>query len=262
MNPSKLILSMMLASSLCACGGGGGDSAPADGTPVSPTGGAAAVPQGLYLGTADDDRSVVGLVLSDGTYYFIYSPAGQPATAGGVVQGTGSVSSGRFVSSDAHDFSIQSLRLFTAQLSAGFTVGSSLSGTLTYDTGDSLNFTTTYSTDYEKVPTAAAIAGGYVGNVAFSEGSEGAEVNIGANGVLTATGDSGCHVTGGVVPRTDGNVYDLTITFGAAPCLHAGETFHGIAYIDSANRRLYAAAPDAARDDGVLFIGTPAAPVP
>jgi hypothetical protein len=92
--------------------------------------------------------------------------------------------------------------------------------------------------------------------VAFSEGSEAATANIDASGALTATGQSGCRVTGSVAPRAHGNVYNLSISFGATPCLHAGETFNGIAYVDAETHRLYAAAPDAARDDGVLFIGS------
>jgi hypothetical protein len=51
-------------------------------------------------------------------------------------------------------------------------------------------------------------------------------------------------------------VFNISITFGGAPCLLANQTLSGIAFFDSIDKRLYVATPNPARTDGVLFVGT------
>ena len=52
------------------------------------------------------------------------------------------------------------------------------------------------------------------------------------------------------------NAYNVAIRFGAAPCFFANQSMSGIAYFDAPTKRLYAAAPNAGRTDGILFLGT------
>jgi hypothetical protein len=59
-----------------------------------------------------------------------------------------------------------------------------------------------------------------------------------------------------VAPRARGNAFNVSLTFGGAPCLFANQTLTGIAYFDATTRVVYAAAPNANRTDGVLFVGT------
>lgn len=234
---------------LAACGGGGGGDDSGGGAPAEPS-----AAEGLYVGTADGNRSLLGVVLDDGTYYFIYSRPNSSAAAG-VMQGHGSASAGAFTSSDTRDFSIEDLDVYAASVEATYDSKRRLAGTVRYAADETATFTAAYDAAWEALPTLAAVAGSYRGSVAFAEGSESAQVTIGSSGSIAGRGNSGCTVSGSVAPRARGNVYDLAITFGASPCLHADQTFRGIAYYDSAERRLYAAAPNAARDDGILFTG-------
>lgn len=66
------VRSALLLVSLYACSGGG------DTTP-SPTTLLAASPEGLWTGTNDTNRTITGVVLDDGVYWFLYSAAGDPS---------------------------------------------------------------------------------------------------------------------------------------------------------------------------------------
>ena len=233
---------------LPACGGGGGGGGDVGGA-------GAADAQGLYLGDSSDGRGVVGLILADGGYYFIYTYPGS-SVAAGVVQGQGGAADGRFTSADARDFSIEALEVHTGSVTATYSARDALQGQVDFSGGQALSFNTAYSSDWERTPTLAAVAGIYAGSVASADGTEGAQVTVAGDGALSARGDSGCTASGTLAPRDDGNAYDMTLVFGALPCTHAGETFRGIAYLDGDASRLYAAAPNADRSDGVLFIGT------
>ena len=240
----KLLTALATAVLVSSCGGGG-DSAPAGPSAV----------QGLWLGTTTTNRAVTGLVFSDGSSYVLYSRVGNPALLGGVVQGSSSAANGTWSSGDARDFNLEGAGVLAATLAGTYTAKQSLAGTATYSNGSTTSFSGTYNAAYETVPTLSAVSGMYNGTVAFSQGSQAAQVSVAASGAVTATA-SGCIATGTATPRTDGNAYNVTLTYGPAPCFFAGQTFNGIAYFDAPNKRLYAAAPNAARTDGVLFIGT------
>lgn len=80
-------------------------------------------------------------------------------------------------------------------------------------------------------------------------------MTITSAGALTGMGVSGCTVSGSVIPRTRGNIFNVSLTFGAAPCFFSNQSMSGIAYFDAATKRLYSATPTAARTDGILFVG-------
>lgn len=228
-----------------ACGGGGGDSTPAGPSPA----------QGLWIGTTTTNRTVTGLVLSDGSYYVLYSLVGNAAVLGGAVHGNSSASAGTWSSGDARDFNLEGAGVLSASLGGTYSTKQSIAGTVTYASGASTNFSGTYSSNYETTPTLPALTATYTGTVAFSQGAQPLAITVTPSGNVTATG-SGCTSTGTATPRNDGNAYNFAITFGPAPCFFAGQTFSGIAYLDAVAKRLYAAAPNAARTDGVLFVGT------
>ena len=237
-------IAAMLA--ISGCGGGGGDSGSTS---------SASAAQGLWLGTTSTNRTVTGLVFSDGTYYVLYSPIGNPTAIAGVVQGTGTTSASTFSSSDGRDFNLEGLGVLTGTVSANYATKQSFNGTVAYTAGGNTSFTTTYSSAYETAPTLANVAGTYTGQVALSVGVQSATVTVSSTGAISG-GGNGCSLTGTATPRTDGNAYTLSITFGASPCFFANQTFTGVAYYNSATKRLYGAAPNAARTDGVLFVGT------
>ena len=242
------VLGASIAATLAVsgCGGGGGDSGSAA---------TASAAQGLWLGTTTTNRTVTGLVFSDGTYYVLYSPVGNPTAIAGVVQGSGTTATSTFSSNNARDFNLEGLGVLSATVSANYAAKQSFNGTVAYTTGGNTSFTTTYSSAYETAPTLANVAGTYTGQVALSVGVQSATVTVSSNGTISG-GGNGCALTGTATPRTDGNAYTLSITFGASPCFFANQTFTGVAYYNSATKRLYGAAPNAARTDGVLFVGT------
>ncbi len=71
-----------------------------------PPGPGAKAAEGLWRGTAPNNRTFFAIVLNDGTYYIGYSLPGA-ASFSGVVRGSGSAADGVFTSSDARDFSFR-----------------------------------------------------------------------------------------------------------------------------------------------------------
>ena len=245
----RKLLALAAASVLVAgCGGGGGDSAP-------PPPAAATSAEGLYSGTTTTGRTVTGLVLDDGTYYVLYSSVGSSTAIAGVVQGTGTSNAGTFSSSNARDFNLEGLGVLSASVSASYVARQSLNGTVSYSAGGITSFSSTYDAGYDAVPSLTTLAGTFSGQVASSAGAENATVTLSAAGAISGSGASGCAVSGSAAPRARGNVFNISLTFGGAPCLFANQTLSGIAYFDAAAKRLYAAAPNAGRTDGVLFVG-------
>lgn len=237
---------------LASCGGGGGEATPPPPPPPPPP---PATAEGFWVGTTNTNRDVAGVVLDDGTYYFLYTGVGNPDVIGGVIQGTGVSSSGSFSSTDARDFNLEGLGVLAATISASYNARQTLNGTVTYANGDAVTFTSTFDADYDTTPSLAALAGTFTGQVAFSGGVEDANVTVSASGAISGAGASGCTVTGTAAPRSRGNVFNISLTFGGAPCFFANQTLSGIAHFDSAAKALFAAAPNATRTDGILFLG-------
>jgi hypothetical protein len=129
-----------------------------------------------------------------------------------------------------------------------------LNGTLACGAGGTASFTSTYNAAFEQAPSLAALAGTFTGQVASSAGIQNATLTVSSTGAVSGNAQ-GCIVSGSVSPRTDGNAFNGTISFGLTPCLLAGQTFTGIAFFDAPAKRLLAAAPNAARSTGMLFVG-------
>ena len=241
-------LSASLAAALfvSGCGGGGSDSAPAASSPGA---------QGLWIGTTATNRTITGLVFGDGSYYVLYSPVGNAAAIAGVVQGTGSSSAGTFTSANAKDFNLEGLGVQSGAVSAAYVSKQSFNGSVTNSAGGNTPFTSSYDANFETAPSLASLAGTFTGQVALSAGIQAATVTVSSSGTISGV-NGGCALSGTASPRSDGNAYNLSITFAAAPCFFANQTFTGIGYFNSVTKRLYAAAPNAARTDGVLFVGT------
>jgi hypothetical protein len=198
---------------------------------------------------------VAGLVFEDGTFYVLYSRVGIPSQIAGVVQGSGSVTGSTFTSTNARDFNIEGNGVISATVTATVTPRQSFNGSIAAAGVSPVTFSSTYNSIFETAPSLAAIAGTYTGQVALSVGVQTATLTVSSGGAISGNGQ-GCLFTGTAAPRTDGNAYTTTVTFGGSPCFFANQTFSGIAYFNPDTRILYAAAPNAARTDGVLFVGT------
>jgi hypothetical protein len=61
--------------------------------------------------------------------------------------------------------------------------------------------------------------------------------------------------TGSAAPRAVGNVYDIAVTFGPAPCDLVGMTLRGVGLYDAPLRQLLAVGLNEGRNQGFLFLG-------
>jgi len=234
---------------LAACGGGGSSSGsenPQDEPPV-PT-----YATGQWEGTSSTGRKLEGFVLQDGSYYVFYSRADRNSVLGGFIQGSGVSNLGNFTSAQAWDFNVEMGSVLPGSATGTYVAGQTLNGSFAYEGGESFTFTTTYDTTFSKVPTLTAFAGEYPGSLVSTLGVEDVTIKALATGEISATTTSGCTVTGMGTARTEGNVFDISLTFGGAPCLFADKTLQGMAYLHP-TKRLYLAVTDSEKTGGLLF---------
>ncbi|MGB3917289.1 hypothetical protein J9253_13940 [Thiothrix litoralis] len=88
--------------------------------------------EGLWQGSTDNGRSVTVLLLSSGFYWMLYSPAGSNASVAGVVVGNSLSSNGKITSSNGKDFNFETSALMPLTWTGSYTAQSSLQASLTY----------------------------------------------------------------------------------------------------------------------------------
>ena len=245
-------VSMTLALTACGGGGRGGSTSTSAAAPAPAT-----TAEGLWIGSTSSSRSVTGIVLDDGTYWVLYSAPNNSTVIAGAVQGTGTSLNGSFSSSDGKDFNLEGLGINNATVSSSYVTKQSFNGVVTYSgLNQAITFTSTYNMAYDQIPNLSTIAGTYTGSAAVLAGTESATVNITSSGAINGSGASGCQFTGTATPRTKGNVYDLSVTFGGGVCSNGSSTVNGIGYFDSTPKRLYGVAVNSSRSNGLIFVGT------
>ncbi|MBI4293812.1 MAG: hypothetical protein HY661_20245 [Betaproteobacteria bacterium] len=244
-------LAMSWILTLAACGGGGGN----DGG--SPPPGPATSAEGLWIGSTSTSRSVTGIVLDDGTYWILYAVPHFSSLIAGVVQGTGSSLNGSFSSSDGIDFNLEGQGINGATVSASYAVKQSFNGSVTYSNpNEPFTFTSSYNTDYDQTPSASAIAGTYIGIASVAGSNEAITIVISSQGAVAGTGGtSGCQYLGAALPRAKGNLYDLSVVIGGGACSSGTSAVTGIGYFNSSANRLYVAALNKSRTNGLIFVG-------
>jgi len=233
---------------MVGCGGGGGDGGGGSPNVSSPA-------EGLWQGTTNTNRRIAGVVLEDGTYWLIYSPVGSSTVIAGVAQGTSTSSNGSFTSSDGKDFNLEGLGINNFTVAGTYTAKSTIGGTLTYAPSGTTTFTGSYDTDYDLTPSLAAIAGTYSASAATSGGIDSATVIISGTGAISGVGASGCSFTGSATPRTKGNVYNVSVTFGGGVCANGTSTVTGVAYYDASSKQITSAALNSGRTNGFIVVG-------
>lgn len=190
-------------------------------------------PVGLYRGITSNGRAVAGLILDDNSFYSIYSGINNPGVAGGAIQGTIRASGGQYTITDAVDVNLEGLGTQVAAVSGSYAPKQSINGMITYPlSSQTVSFTANYSSDYEVPASLSAIAGTHSGTSGSAAGSERVTLQISSAGAITGSGSSGCALSGTISPRSTGNTYQVTVTFGAAPCRLPGASLSGIAYFD------------------------------
>lgn len=232
-------------------GGSGSGSNPT--TPNVPATTSRQAAAGLWVGTTDTNRTGAGLVFADGSYYFIYSRPGDASVIGGVTAGTLSVSGPNVVSNDGRDFNLEGQGLNTGTATATPVAKMSLNGSVTYTRGTTVKFNLSYDPSFELTPMLADLVGSYTGSSVSSRGVQSTSVTINASGAFGGT-VAGCNYSGAATPRTDGNAFNLTVSFGGPPCLFAGETLNGIGHYNASARQFIALAGNNTRTDGFLAV--------
>lgn len=212
--------------------------------------------EGLWIGGTGNGRAVTGVILDDGTYWILYSIVGNSNVLGGLVQGDGSSQNGSFTSTNGKDFNLEGLGISSVNVDANYTEEQSFDGIVQYSgTGEEISFDTSYDSDYELEPSLSEIEGSYSGAAATSAGTESATVAFSASGEITGASADGCDYTGTVSPRDQGNIYDLSVTFGGGNCVNGSSTVTGVAYFDAVNQEITSAALNGARTDGFIYVG-------
>lgn len=241
------VFAMSWILALAACGGGGGD----DGAAPAPPAPSA---EGLWIGTTSTSRSVTGIVLDNGTYWILFSVPNVSGLIDGIVQGTGTSLNGSFSSSDGIDFGLEGQGINNVTLSASYTAKQSFNGSVTYSNlNQAFTFTSSYDAQYDQTPSVSAIAGTYIGIASVAGSDEFTTIVVSPPGVIV--GISGCKVLGTVVPRAKGNLYDLSVDFVGGACSNGASAVTGIVYFDASAKRLYLAALNNSRSNGLIFTG-------
>lgn len=217
--------SVAVAALVAACGGSGNDLA----TPVA----TADRPEGIYGGTLTGGASpdFRMLVLENGELWSFQGTETAPGyTIGRVVQGSLTVSGTTFFASNMREYDGVTLApsgtaAGSFNKSAGTITGNTVIGGVTVSFSGAPIAGSLY--DYDTPASLASFTGAWTLD---SLDGDDITLNVTAGGVVTATTVSGCTFSGTAAPRASGkNVFDINVTFGAAPCVLAGQTASGIA---------------------------------
>jgi hypothetical protein len=230
-----------------ACGGGYRESNVA--SLPQPT---ATSAEGHWTGMTPTGRTVVGLVLDDGSYWLFYTAKGNPHVLAGLIQGTGTSHSGSFGSSNSRDFNVEGAGIRAVTMRGSYVPSKSFDGTIAYVTGDTKRFTSAYDPDYEVAPNLTLVTGTYVG---LRADHHPVTVRVESVGMLSGHSTDGCTGVGTLSPSATGNVFHTSVTCGGGACRQGSETFTGVAFYDIATQRLYIAALNHTRTTSFLFLG-------
>lgn len=243
---------------LTACGGGSG-STNTQQTPPPPQVGQA---QGVYEGSLSTGYSFDAIVLPNDSFYAIYGTvAGDTLLIQGLVYGTGK-ESGTSITGTMTDFEYPGTPIGTASLSGTFAAGSSLSGSLT-EGGLNETFSgsvpPTSQFNYNTAAQSSTITGSWNGSLMDGES---ASIVIDGSGNVTGISSLGCSFTGTAKPDGSGkNFYDVTLTFGASPCVAAGQTATGVGVVETLSDgtlQLLAGLSNSGNTLATVYVGNPA----
>lgn len=245
------LTAVALSLGLAACGGGGDDAG----------GSAGPKAEGAYAGTLTGSASSAFqlLVLENDEYWSLYgTTSGNTFLVAGFVQGSGASNNGSFASSNALDFGFATPVHGT--VSATYVAGTSIQGS-TAAAGQTVTFSgTAIAASTYNYATAALLADIQGSWSLTSLAGAPASLNVSAAGALTGS-SQGCTFSGTITPRPSGkNVFNVALTFGAAPCLLPGQSASGIAISNlvagTARRQLIVAGVNSTRTSGTALFGT------
>lgn len=215
--------------------------------------------EGMWAGATLAGSLVLTYVLDDGTYYMMYSIPGT-YYVGGMIEGHGTSTGGRFVTTDARDFSVSGLGVRDASFGADYVPESSIDGDLTFSrsstpSSPSTRYIAAYDDTFEHPANLAAAAGTYLGQAGVASGIGPAILTATSNGAVSGSAFD-CTFDGTVTPRDGVDILDFAITFSGGGCPFETSTFVGFARYDAGASEFLAFAVNASRTDSILFVGT------
>lgn len=235
MNVWNTGIAFVALAALSGCGGGGGG------------GGGASNAQppsfaGPYEGNTASGKALRALFLEDGSYWVMYglwgggSLAVQGIQSGGVHGNLGGYTNSftDFPAPGTASIAGSGTGSCTSQTDAAGNVSWNCNGSQTENGATSTYFMFTgWNTGagphyvYNTAANLTAVSGAWSGSLL--DGST-ATINILASGTFSGTSSLGCAVTGTIAPRPSGmNVFNVSLTFGAAPCALPNQTASGVA---------------------------------
>jgi hypothetical protein len=211
---------------------------------------------GIYKGTLKGSTSEVTLLtLFDGTAYLFYGGPGSDGLAGvAVATGGTQTSDGRFASNTALDYRIGSAPATPVAFMTNFANAPAISGAIVDKDGSpNLAYSGNAAAMLDVRPGPASVDGLYNGRGMALGGATDTRLTIGLDGYAAGQTSAGCIFQGNISPHAGVNAYDVSVTFGAAPCPLPGATVKGNAVLDG--KRLLVAMPFKDRSNVFLFDG-------
>jgi hypothetical protein len=197
--------------------------------------------------------------LENGTYYILYGvrSAGSMLVAG-FAQGAGTSNNGSFSSSNLKDFYYTGAVL-SGSVSATYVTNNTLTGSVTEST-TTTTFTASPPASTAYIYNTGANLSNITGAWTLSDLLGGTlNMSVASNGTVTGS-EGSCTFSGTITPRASGkNVFDISLTFGAAPCLLPNQTATGIAIdylLANGTRQFIVAGTNTSRTVGSSFFGT------
>ncbi len=209
--------------------------------------------EGLWTGVTLTGRAVAGLVLEDGSYWLFYTARSNPNILAGLLQGTGTSHSGSFGSSNTRDFNLEGVAIRAATMRGSYLPNKNFHATISYVTGDTESFTSTYDRDSESAPDLNLVAETYAG---LRADHHTVTATVDSVGTLSGHSSDGCTFTGTLSPRTTGKVFHAAVTLEGGACGTGTKTLMGVAFYDAVTNQLYSAALNHARTTSYVFLGT------
>lgn len=217
-------------------------------------------------GSGNTDIDTV--VLENDEYYAVYGRVSPSQfIVSNFIHGTGISGATAFTSTNMRDFGPKPPAAPTAgSLIAAYVPNVSMTGSITIPAG-TIPLTSTKTAlapfyDYAAPANLPDLAGTW----RMNERSGNLSTVVVTGGTFSGTNNLGCSFTGTLAPRAGSkNVFNSTITYGAAPCLLAGQTVSGIAlsylFNSGATRQLMIIGKNEARTGAEFLSGSAATPL-
>ena len=266
---AALAVSLAAMAGVVSCGGGGGD-----GVVGAPSGPSA---EGYYAGTLSASGAPLPvnstdfqlLVLENGQFWTFYGvPNAGALQVQAFTQGTGSSNGSLFIASNVRYFSSAAPR--TAVVSINYNAAAkTASGSSLDDANSTVSFTSAPlgvpAYNYASPTALSGVDGNWT---VEGVGGDLYDLVVSSNGTFTgvpkvvalpSVNPANCSFTGSFLPRASGkNVFDVSLTAGAAPCALPGLLSSGVAYVSpiSGGRfQLTFATVSADRNSGAVLSG-------